>query len=198
MSTAPNTAPTATLYRAVAYRLQRFDTPEHLQQPEVHVFVEAADTTAASALLLRSLALLWHCEPADIEFYNLFSQDELLGDKSLAPREMGDAGLLVTGWYHGPLFARPDRTLALVSPRTQARLHRAGQLALPWARRQREAALLAAGASRGQAVARSQLIADLATAADAAEAAEAGRPTPLGPSTAAWVANRSAGLWAER
>lgn len=152
------------LFRAVAYRLQRLDTPQHLQQPEVHVFVEAADATAASALLLRGLALLWHCEPADIEFYNLTSEADLIGRDGFGPPEIGDACLLATGWFHGPLFCRPERTLALVSPRTLDRLHRARQLALPWARRQREGAMLAAGVSRGEAAARAQAVRDMAAA----------------------------------
>ena len=149
-----------TLFRATAYRLQRLDTPDHLQQPEVLVFIEASDPIAAAVRLQQVLATLWHCSAADVEFYNLASQAQLLGPGGHGTAEMGDAALLVTGWFHGPLFARADRTLLLVSPLVLGRLHRARQLALPWARHQREAALLAAGTPRHTAAARAQQLRD--------------------------------------
>jgi hypothetical protein len=147
-----------TLYRAVAYRLQRHDTPLEHQQPECHVFVEAADHTAAAATLLRTLAAAWACEPADVEFYNLYSEAELRSDASTSDCALGDAALLLTGWYHGPLFCRADRVLALVQPRTLARLTFARHLTEPWQRRQRHAARMATATPADLATARAQMV----------------------------------------
>lgn len=158
-----------TLFRAVAYQLQGPHTPEHLQQPEVHVFIEAADIAEAGRMLLDVLPTLWRCHRTDVEFYNLSTEADLLGSQGPGPAEMGEAALLVCGWFHGPLICRADRTLALVSPRTLARLHRARRLALPWAQRQREAALLAAGCSRGAAAARAHAERERAEAAGSAD-----------------------------
>lgn len=151
---------TNTLFRATAYRLERYDTPADQQQPEVTVYLEAEHATAASVKLLRALALLWGCETPDIEFYNLMSEADLFGAGGAGTPEMGDAALLCNGWYHGPLFVRPDRTLMLVRPRTLARLHQAQRPAATWARRQREAVLLANGIDRAEASRRSQLVAE--------------------------------------
>lgn len=153
-----------TLFRANAYRLQRFDTPADQRQPEVHVFVEAADEAAAGALILRTLAALWGCSTADVEFFSLVDEAHLMGSSGAAAAGMGDAALLVTGWFHGPLFTKPEHTLSLVTPRTLERLHRARQLASAWQIKQREAARLAANPARGDAAQRNQLVRQMAAA----------------------------------
>lgn len=137
---------TATLYRAVAYRLHRMDAAACDDWPEMTVFFEAADRDSAPAKLLRLLALAWSCEPADVEFYNLISGEELLAE--WGRKDMGDAQLLISGWHHGPLFCRPDRTLMLVAPRTLARLRAARRATVPWHRQQRAKADQAAGVDR--------------------------------------------------
>lgn len=161
-----------TLYRANAYRLQRFDIPVDQRQPEVHVFVEARTESEAGSLILRCLASLWACSTADIEFHSLQSEGTLLGPLGIGPADMGDAGLLVTGWFHGPLFCKPEHTLILTSPRTLERLHRARQVANTWQRRQREAARLAANAGRAPETS-PQFLPDLANLAAAVRQAEA-------------------------
>lgn len=136
-----------TLYRANAYRLQRLDTPADDRQPEVTVFFEcddpqAQDTSIVSARLLRLLAFTWNCAAPEVEFYNLTTEAELLDGGFGAPVDfpacpicrggegpLGDAALLVNGWYNGPLFCSPERTLMLVGPRTLARLAVARTLA---------------------------------------------------------------------
>jgi hypothetical protein len=155
------TTETLILHRAVAHRLERRDTPLAEQQPEVHVFVEATSTSTAAAVLLRGLSLAWGCDPADVEFYNLHSEQDLMGPANCSGHDLGDAALLVSGWYHGPLFIRPDRTLMLVRPRTLARLHEARALAAPLARKQRLASLSAAGLDRSEAHMRAGLVAEL-------------------------------------
>ena len=110
-----------TLYRAVAYQLQAASTPPADRQPEVAVFFEASDAAAAPATLLRLLALAWGCEPAQVEFYNLFCEAELLADSTCSP-SAGDARLLENGNANGPLFCRRLHTLMLVRPLTLMRL----------------------------------------------------------------------------
>ena len=122
--------PEPTLHRAVAYLCHRFNTQPKLVQPEMHVFFEAAgDAPMVVAKLLRLLAQAWCCEPADIEFYNLWSERELL-DKSLLDPTAGDARLLEIGHFQGPLFCRRMYTLMLVRPFTLMRLQRARQQAV--------------------------------------------------------------------
>lgn len=126
------------LYRAFAYQLQPLETFHPDLQPEVMVFFEAHSPESAPATLLRLLAITWGCTPAQVEFYNLFSEHELLErDADTVP---GDAALWVTGQYHGPLFQRMDRTLMLVRPSTLVRLLQARQATLPLRTLQRAAA----------------------------------------------------------
>lgn len=119
------------LYRAVAYRMVglRSTVGESLW-PEVTVFVEAhqPDTATVSAHLLRTLAAAWGCGPAEIDFYNLWSEGELLRASHMPPTA-GDARLLENGWSHGPLFCDVERTVMLVRPETLRRLVRAQGLA---------------------------------------------------------------------
>ena len=110
------------LFRAIAYRLERTDTPPAEQQPEVTVFFECDSADAAPAKLLRLLALAWGCAAPEVEFYNLTPEADLLAGNGLGDLHMGDAALLVSGWFNGPLFTAADRTLALVQPRTLQRL----------------------------------------------------------------------------
>lgn len=119
------------LYRAVAYRM--VGTSNFVGDslwPEVTVFVEAhqADTATASAQLLRALSTAWGCPTTDIDFYNLWSEGELLRNSCL-PASAGDARLLQNGWSGGPLFCDMARTVMLVRPHTLARLVRAQGLA---------------------------------------------------------------------
>lgn len=133
-----------TLFRAVAYRLQRADTPASQAWPDMTVFVEAADHLDAWGRMAQLLALAWDCRPCDIEHYNLASEAELLAGASFGDfSQMGEAALLCNGWSHGPLFCRADRTLMLVCPPTLARLQMARRLAQPdWqAQRAAEAAV---------------------------------------------------------
>ena len=165
------------LFRAIAYRLQRANMPLAEQQPEVTVFFEATDQHAANHQLPNLLALAWGCRPADVEFYNLQDEAQLLRDGGLSvgglvgadappanpgpsghPGRLGDWALLVTGWYHGPLFCRADRTLMLVRPLTLARLQQARRYAVPWHANQRAAAAQATGMARSEATARATLI----------------------------------------
>lgn len=147
------------LHRAIAYRLERTHTPDDQHQPEVTVFFEAPTVTAASSLL-RLLALTWGCQPPDVEFYNLETEYDLIqgvyapSAKNGAANEMGDAALLVTGWYQGPLFCRADRTLMLVRPLTLKRLLRARVLAVSLHATQRAAAGEFSGLGQAEAAAR--------------------------------------------
>ena len=109
-----------TLYRAIAYQLQPLDTYEDEVQPECCVFFEAHTPETAPITLVRMLALAWGCTPADVGFYNLHSEHELLRDG--AEEAPGEASLWVSGNYHGPLFHRTERTLMFVRPITLARL----------------------------------------------------------------------------
>ena len=112
---------TLSIYRASAYLLQRLDTPDHQRQPEVHVFVEARSEAHAQVLILRTLSELWGCSRAQIELQSLHSEGALVGDRGMVPADMGDAALLATGWWHGPLFCKAEHTLILTSPLTLAR-----------------------------------------------------------------------------
>lgn len=104
------------LFRASAYRRNGLDA-------EAIVFFEARDYDSASARLLRLLALAWDCPAAEVEFYNLESEAEMRAD-SCAADAGGEARLLQIGWGgdEGALFASPQRTLVLGTPRVQARL----------------------------------------------------------------------------
>ena len=65
------------LFRAHAYQVQQLETVHREpQQPEVMVFFEAHRPEAASATLLRLLALAWGCTPADIEFRDLVDEQD--------------------------------------------------------------------------------------------------------------------------
>ena len=141
-----------TLYRAVAYRLQRANTAPSDRWPDMAVFFEAASRDDANHKLPVMLALAWDCRPADVEFYNLASQDELVTGACFGDfKEMGDAALLCNGWSHGPLFCRADRTLMLVSPPMLARLQLARRLAHPFWLAQRSAESALAEQARMQA-----------------------------------------------
>lgn len=161
---APTNQPTRThamqqLFRAIAYRLQRANTPPSAMWHDITVFLEAESTQQARSKLQAVLAALWECRPSDIEAYNVASEDELIhggsfGDFSV----MGDVALLVTGWSHGPLFCRADRTLMLVSPPTLARLHAARMDARPFFLQQRGNAQAADEAARARTAQRQGLM----------------------------------------
>lgn len=119
------------LYRAVAYRMVGLHNPVgDSLWPEVTVFIEAPqpDTASAAAQLLRALSAAWGCATTDIDFYNLWSEGELLRNSGL-PHLAGDARLLQNGWFHGPLFCDVARTVLLVRPPTMQRLVRAQGMA---------------------------------------------------------------------
>lgn len=118
--------PAVILYRAVAY--QR-DT----DQPEVVVFFEAGpEAGAGGAKLLRLLALAWGCEASAVEFYNLWSEPELVRNSTL-PALAGDVRWLQRGLDGGrESFVTPDCSLLLVRPRTAERLQRAMERARLW------------------------------------------------------------------
>lgn len=132
------------LYRAFAYQIQPLETYHADVQPEVMVFFESHTPDAAPATLARLLALAWGCTPADVEHYNLHSEGELR-DHSDAP---GDAALWETGYSHGPLFHRADRTLMFVRPSTLTRLLQARQATLPLRALQQRALLATQQAER--------------------------------------------------
>ena len=126
------------LYRATAYQIQPLDTPERDMQPEACVFFEARSPECAPATLLRLLSLAWGCTPADVEFYNLMSEDEVLAEG--AEEAPGDASLWLSGWYNGPLYRRADQALMFVRPTTARRLHNAQAATIPFRTLQRLAA----------------------------------------------------------
>lgn len=127
-----------TLYRAVAYRLQRANTAPNDRWPDLTVYVEAQSHADAFGRMQSLLGFMWACHVSDVELINMSSEDELIHGGSFGDFEaMGDVALLVTGWSHGPLFARAERTLALVSPPTLARLHAARLAARPYFQLQR-------------------------------------------------------------
>lgn len=112
------------LYRAVAYRMVALrETVGESVWPEATVFIESpsTDTAAVSAQLLRLLAATWGCQAAEVDFYNLWGEGELLRNSHMPPTA-GDARLLENGWHHGPLFCDVERTLMLVRPNTLRRL----------------------------------------------------------------------------
>lgn len=155
------------IFRAVAYRLQRANTPPAEQWPDITVFFESTSMLAAKAELPALLALAWGCRPADVEFYNCTDEPDLLAGSGMPGAQLGDAALLVSGWFHGPLFCRPDRTQLFVRPFTQARLQAARMATRPWQLKQRAAAQLAAGVGHTEVMQRHQLMTErLEAAAD--------------------------------
>lgn len=121
------------LYRAVAYRLVSLrDTVGNSVWPEVTAFIEVPQPDpskgAVAAHLLQVLATVWGCSAAEVDYYNLWSEGELLRNSNL-PASAGDARLLENGWYDGPLFCDMERTVMLVQPQTLRRLVRAQGLA---------------------------------------------------------------------
>ncbi len=126
------------LYRAIAYQIQSLDTPERDVQPEACVFWEAESADSARVILLRMLSLAWGCTPADVEFYNMMSEEEILAEG--ADEAPGDASLWLSGWYNGPLFRRIDQALLFVRPTTARRLHDAQAATIPFRTLQRLAA----------------------------------------------------------
>lgn len=144
--------PSMTLYRAVAYRLERANTPRSESWPEMTVFVEATSRQDAHSKLQMLLAHAWDCLSQEVEHYNLFSEDELRASPyHLLP---ADTALLCNGWNHGPLFARADRTLMLVTPPTLARLLAARRVAHALHLEQRMRAQAANDMARAEAAAR--------------------------------------------
>lgn len=145
--------PCMTLYRAVAYRLERANTPRNESWPEITVFLEADSHLYAQAKLQTTLARTWDCATQEIEHYNLFSEPELRAGLA-AGVDIGDAALLCNGWSHGPLFARADRTLMLVTPPTLARLQAARRIAQALHLEQRMREQVANDIARAEAAAR--------------------------------------------
>lgn len=119
------------LFRAVAFRYEHAGLPLMSSWPEVHVFFEAADEQAAPAQLLRQLALAWGVDAAQVDFYNLWAEAELVG-QALCEASTGDLRLLETGFARTPLFCDPARTLFFVTPPTLARLVLAQERARTW------------------------------------------------------------------
>lgn len=103
------------IYRAVCSRINsQFD--------EQFVFLDAYSTEKASQRLGRLLALIWQCDEADIEAYNLHDEVELRSYAYLP--DAGDQFLLEVGWQKGePLYCTDP--LLLVGPRSLARLRAA-------------------------------------------------------------------------
>lgn len=116
------------IYRAVAY--QRHASPD---QPEATVFFEAAPSQQSpSAKLVSLLSLAWGCATTEVEFYNLWSEPELMRNSSL-PAQAGDVRWLQNGDApEGPGFVDPDRTLMFVRPLTAQRLRLAMERARVW------------------------------------------------------------------
>lgn len=147
--------PQFTLFRAVAYRLQRANTAASDRWPDLTVFIEAQSHADAHGRMQSLLAFMWGCHVSDVEMVNMTSELELIHGGSFGDFEaMGDVALLVTGWHHGPLFCRAERTLMLVSPPVLARLHAARVAARPWFLQQRTAAQAADDLMRAQATRR--------------------------------------------
>lgn len=118
------TQPALQLFRAVAYRMERMDTPTSERQPEVAVFFEAPTLQAAPQHLTALLALAWNCETSLIDHYNLWSEADLRSH-STCDAAAGEAWLLQNGHHLGPLFCANSRTLMLVRPLTLVRLMKA-------------------------------------------------------------------------
>lgn len=139
------------LFRAIAYRLQRANTLPDAVWHDMTVFVEADCKQQANGKIQAVLAACWECRPTDVETINVASEDELIHGGSFGDfAAMGDVALLVTGWFHGPLFCRADRTLMLVRPPTLARLHAARMDARPYFMQQRGQAQAADEAARAR------------------------------------------------
>jgi len=151
-----------TLYRAFAYQTALLDTPADQLQPEVMVFFEAPTPEASGATLLRLLGMAWGCSPADVDFYNLQSEQELC--RTYGDDAPGDAALWVSGSYHGPMFQDAERVLMMVRPLTLRRLLAARRAAAPLAERQAAAAREADRANQARQRERSLFIADMAQA----------------------------------
>lgn len=124
-----------TLFRAFAYQIQPLETYAADVQPEVMVFFEAPDADQAPATLLRLCALAWGCSATDVDYYNLYSEDELMAERG--EEVPGDAALWTNGWHHGPTFQAADRTLMFVRPLTATRLLQARAATQPLRRLQR-------------------------------------------------------------
>ena len=132
------------LHRAVAYMLQSATTPNSYRQPECTVFFEVPVGTDAGTHLRTLLGQAWGCPADEVDFYNLWSEGELLAH-SVLPATAGDVRLLENGWSHGPLFCCPQRTQMLVRPLTQLRLADARYRSRPLQAQQLAAAGIAAG-----------------------------------------------------
>lgn len=144
-----------TLFRAVAYRLQRTSTAPGDRWPDLTVYVEAQSHADAFGRMQSLLSFMWGCHVGDVELISMSSEIELIHGGSFGDFEaMDDVALLVTGWNHGPLFARADRTLMLVSPPALKRLHAARLAARPYFMQQRANAQHADAQVRAQATRR--------------------------------------------
>lgn len=115
------------LYRAFGYIVQS-------QQAEVTVFFEHLGppfADRASSRLRFALAAVWRAPTESVDFYNLYSEQDLLGDHAFGPAETGDARLLETGaGGEDPIhYAQPESTLLLLRPDALARLVNAQRLA---------------------------------------------------------------------
>lgn len=132
------------LHRAVAYQLQSGTTAIWQQQPLATVFFEVPVGMDCTQHLRALLGHVWGCPADEVEAYNVWSEPELLRMSDLPPAA-GDARLLENGWYNGPLFCCPQRTLLLVRPLTQLRLLDARYRARPLQAQQLAAAGIAVG-----------------------------------------------------
>lgn len=103
----------STLYRA---------TVQHRNGgSEYTVFFECSRRDRLDHLgLLMSLA--WDIHEQNVEISNLYSESELLGMAAFSGPEGGDLRLFETGWFRGPLYALPQRTLIFTCPLTAMRL----------------------------------------------------------------------------
>jgi len=135
------------LYRAIAYQLHSSQT---LDEPEVAVFFEASSREAAPAVLVGLLNTAWGIPADQVDYYNLWSQDELRGMAQTPAGPGQHAWLLESGWFHGPLFHRRERTLVMVRPRTLARIEAAWTQAQQLAVQQANSAAVSCGAQRYQ------------------------------------------------
>lgn len=111
------------LFRAVAYRMEPANLPLEDSQPEVTVFFEATSAAVAPAQLKRALHAVWDCPANEVDFYNLWTEAEMLANSTCAlDPTAGEAWLFETGWGGAPLFSAQARTLMLVRPSTLVRL----------------------------------------------------------------------------
>lgn len=103
----------STLYRA---------TVQHRKGgSEYTVFFECSRRDPLDHLGLL-MSLTWDTHEQNVEISNLHSESELLGMAAFSGPEGGDLRLFETGWFRGPLYALPQRTLILTSPVTAQRL----------------------------------------------------------------------------